>query len=338
MDAIFIAACPLQDRDKLLLASPREFIVTTDPQRYDHFYQLSSGDVWRQFKAILLSQNVRLVSFHHFLNIGMNALRALAVETKIPFAVTLHEFLAICNHHGQMVTRPARRLCTMATDVGCATCFPENTRQQFKLRRELIRNALLPAAAISRPVISWPTAWSLGDCRGRSSSSSKMACVCCRRVKIACAPKGSLWTFGYFGQITPFKGADTLLDTIELLAKQPGIEKKIRIKVHGNIIGQEPAFVARFEKILDANAFTHYAGAYDNADVHSLMSACDYILVPSTWWENSPVVIQEAYAAGRPLIAQASRHGRKSAQPLVRPAFPHQGWRRPRARHERSSR
>ena len=32
------------------------------------------------------------------------------------------------------------------------------------------------------------------------------------------------------------------------------------------------------------------------------MSACDYILVPSTWWENSPVVIQEAYAAGRPVI------------------------------------
>ena len=64
--------------------------------------------------------------------------------------------------------------------------------------------------------------------------------------------EGSLWNFGYFGQITPFKGTDTLLDTIELLAKQPGIEKKIRIKVHGNIIGQEPEFVARFNKILDA--------------------------------------------------------------------------------------
>ena len=32
------------------------------------------------------------------------------------------------------------------------------------------------------------------------------------------------------------------------------------------------------------------------------MSASDYVLVPSTWWENSPVVIQEAYAAGRPVI------------------------------------
>ncbi len=32
------------------------------------------------------------------------------------------------------------------------------------------------------------------------------------------------------------------------------------------------------------------------------MSACDYVLVPSLWWENSPVVIQEAYAAKRPVI------------------------------------
>jgi glycosyltransferase involved in cell wall biosynthesis len=32
------------------------------------------------------------------------------------------------------------------------------------------------------------------------------------------------------------------------------------------------------------------------------MADCDYVLVPSTWWENSPVVIQEAYAAHRPVI------------------------------------
>jgi glycosyltransferase involved in cell wall biosynthesis len=32
------------------------------------------------------------------------------------------------------------------------------------------------------------------------------------------------------------------------------------------------------------------------------MSACDWIVVPSIWWENSPVVIQEARLAARPLI------------------------------------
>ena len=32
------------------------------------------------------------------------------------------------------------------------------------------------------------------------------------------------------------------------------------------------------------------------------MARYDWIVVPSTWWENSPVVIQEALAIGKPLI------------------------------------
>ena len=43
-------------------------------------------------------------------------------------------------------------------------------------------------------------------------------------------------------------------------------------------------------------------GSYRREDVLDLMSACDWIVVPSIWWENSPVVMQEARIAGRPLI------------------------------------
>jgi glycosyltransferase involved in cell wall biosynthesis len=43
-------------------------------------------------------------------------------------------------------------------------------------------------------------------------------------------------------------------------------------------------------------------GGYRGEDVIDLMSACDWIVVPSIWWENSPVVIQEARLAARPLI------------------------------------
>ncbi|HVX79727.1 MAG TPA: glycosyltransferase, partial [Devosiaceae bacterium] len=39
------------------------------------------------------------------------------------------------------------------------------------------------------------------------------------------------------------------------------------------------------------------------AEVGALMASADWIVVPSIWWENSPVVIQEGLAAGRPVIA-----------------------------------
>jgi glycosyltransferase involved in cell wall biosynthesis len=303
-DAIFIAACPSADRHKLLLGSDREYVITVDPLRYDHFYQLASDDVWRQLKAILVRNQVRLANFHHYLNLGVNTFRALATETDIPFTVTLHEFLAICSHHGQMVTRPGRRLCSQATPVACATCFPEHSRQQFALRRTLIQSALLPAAGYISPshfladrMISW------GLPREKFVViENGLREVPRREQRSRSHAEGSPWTFGYFGQITPFKGADIVLDTIDILAKQPDIDRKIRMKVHGNMVGQPDEFVARFNATFARNGFATYLGAYDNADVRNLMSACDYVLMPSTWWENSPVVIQEAYAAGRPVI------------------------------------
>jgi glycosyltransferase involved in cell wall biosynthesis len=304
VDAIFIAACPAQDRRRLQLGSEREFIIVTEPLRYDHFYQLASQDVWRQLKSILLRNQVRLVNFHHFLNIGMNSLRALAAETNIPYVVTLHEFLALCHHHGQMVTRPGRRLCTQPTPVACASCFPEHSRQQFAMRRELILSALLPAAGFISPshfLAERMVAWGLPREKFVVIENG-LRTVPAREPRVRGGAEGNIWTFGYFGQITPFKGADTLLDTIDLLARQADIGNHIRIKVHGNLIGQPEAFTTRFDATFAKNSFAHYAGPYDNADVATLMAACDYVLVPSTWWENSPVVIQEAYASGRPVI------------------------------------
>lgn len=46
-----------------------------------------------------------------------------------------------------------------------------------------------------------------------------------------------------------------------------------------------------------------FMGSYKSADLPSLMREVDWTIVPSTWWENAPVVIQEAFHHGRPIIA-----------------------------------
>jgi glycosyltransferase involved in cell wall biosynthesis len=45
-----------------------------------------------------------------------------------------------------------------------------------------------------------------------------------------------------------------------------------------------------------------FAGGYRPADVPKIMSGVDWVVVPSRWWENSPLVIQEAFMHGRPVI------------------------------------
>ncbi len=303
--AIFVTICPEQDRDRLRLGSAREFALFTDPARYEHFYQLAAAEVWRQLDAILKRQDVRLISFQHFLNLGVNTLERLAAATDVPFVVTFHEFLAICNHHGQMVTRPGRRLCDMASPEACTACYPDRSRAQFAARTALIRQALLPAAAFvspSRFLADRMVAWGLPAERFAVIENGL------RHPALPSPParvQGKPWVFGYFGQLTPFKGGDILLDVIDIMSRQePSGQQRapIQLRVHGTLIGQPQAFVQRFEQVFASQGWARFLGPYDNADVGALMGACDYVLMPSTWWENSPVVIQEAFAAGRPVI------------------------------------
>ena len=45
-----------------------------------------------------------------------------------------------------------------------------------------------------------------------------------------------------------------------------------------------------------------FMGMYEPSQVCQLMRQNGWIVVPSIWWENSPLVIQEAFLAGRPPI------------------------------------
>jgi len=45
-----------------------------------------------------------------------------------------------------------------------------------------------------------------------------------------------------------------------------------------------------------------YLGPYDETQVDCLMRGVDAVVVPSIWWENRPLVIQEALRNQRPVI------------------------------------
>ena len=45
-----------------------------------------------------------------------------------------------------------------------------------------------------------------------------------------------------------------------------------------------------------------FKGSYDNNNINQVLSEIDVLIVPSTWLENSPLVIQEAFLAGIPVV------------------------------------
>lgn len=59
-----------------------------------------------------------------------------------------------------------------------------------------------------------------------------------------------------------------------------------------------------------------WIGPYQPHELRARMSGVDWVTMPSIWWENSPLVIQEAFQCGRPLLvsdiggmAEKVRHG-----------------------------
>ncbi len=72
--------------------------------------------------------------------------------------------------------------------------------------------------------------------------------------------------------------------------------------------------------IEEAGPRVRFYGAYQNAEMPRLMQSVDWVVMPSIWWENSPIVIQEALHHRRPVIC-SNIGGMAEKFVMVRMAF-----------------
>jgi glycosyltransferase involved in cell wall biosynthesis len=115
------------------------------------------------------------------------------------------------------------------------------------------------------------------------------------------ARKSGEWRIGFFGQINYYKGVDIIVDAVKSLREKG---KKIKLGIHGNFVSiASDSYVDNLKlEISELSDCITYYGPYPQDDVISLMQEYDFIVMGSRWYENSPVVIQEAIAAGVPMI------------------------------------
>ena len=110
--------------------------------------------------------------------------------------------------------------------------------------------------------------------------------------------------FGFFGQVTEFKGMQVLLDAVTRVPDSVWGEDAALCIFGGNLENQPVAFRENFEALVEkAGRRAKFYGAYRSEEMPDLMRQVDWVVVPSIWWENSPLVIQESFLHGRPVIA-----------------------------------
>ena len=103
-------------------------------------------------------------------------------------------------------------------------------------------------------------------------------------------------TFGYVGTLAPHKGVHILLDALRRLPPQG-----CRLLIFGSD-GHYLEY-GRMLREMAVGLDVEFKGMMDRNRIGQAFASIDCLVMPSLWLENSPVVIQEAFAAGVPVIA-----------------------------------
>lgn len=260
----------------------------------------------RRFAELLADFDPDAVHCQHFKHLSAS-IPELCAEREIACVATLHDFWTVC--HREQLYRPEGRPCSGPESVGkCAECYrrvkmedaratdggtvvasgddrAEVARRTAHLRRalEATDQLVAPSDFLRETFVEFGTA---PDRIERCRNGIEVG----RFEDTGFDPDGPL-RVGYAGRITERKGVHLL---VEAIREVPDAE----LHVFGRFDPESNPYHARLAAA--AGDRTTFRGWY--ADRPTPYREVDALVLPSVWYENSPLVIQEAFASGVPVV------------------------------------
>ncbi len=295
----------------LVGADPNQYLfynhVARDLSNYDALFGRSADkdDLTRAYAEFLMGHRPDIVHFHHTLFLGYDMLRATRnALPDAPIVYSLHDYIPICHRDGQMVRTMHNELCDEESPRRCHECFPNISPQTFYMRKRFIQSQLelvdrfvAPSEYVAERYVDWgiPSAKIVVQPHSRPPMETTADDF---ELEDDIRSRNR---FAYFGQLSPYKGADVLLEAMDLLGS--GFDGELWI-FGGNLEIQNPVFRERFEALLGADrGNVKFLGPYERGAIPKLMARIDWVVVPSIWWETGPITVWEAFQNGRPVIS-----------------------------------
>jgi glycosyltransferase involved in cell wall biosynthesis len=245
----------------------------------------------------------------------------------LPIVFTLAEYLLICLR--SWLVTPDFTLCAGPAPEKCARCAsrvsppvrPLGVRagQRYslrrfldKLRRRLRPSSMIPAVELRRREIEAELGCvDVFVAPSRVLAERFVATGMVARERIACSDYGfdpapfaaclprdrgdGTLRVGFIGSIAEQKGVHLLVEAFNELPEQ-GVE----CRIHGGLTGF-PEYVDEV-RARRAHVGVRFLGRYDNTKIAEVLRGLDVLVIPSRWFENSPLTIHEAFMAGVPVI------------------------------------
>jgi glycosyltransferase involved in cell wall biosynthesis len=263
------------------------------------------------FERVLAEARPEVVHFHHLALWGSGALRA-ARAAGARVLVTLHDYSLLCD--AATLLRPDGELCVEGESGACSACLRRHPIHPERLRGlgEAQRAALYGQAARER-LVRHRADLALAE---RLIAPSRFLARLFVRAGLADESRVVVLKAGYPGPLHPprrrdprralrvgfvgglyeAKGAHVLVEAFHHLAGEP-----IELDIHGHM-DWFPAYVARLRERA-AGLPIRFRGPFDPRDVDRVLAELDVLCLPSIWYENQPITIQEAHRNGIPVVA-----------------------------------
>lgn len=317
----FLAAaeeCWIAEGQDLVSLDEREWLIRRSQCGFFHPTAVDLSDP-SDLSVAVRDYAPDVVHLHHFFHLGLDLIHALRRWCpKARIVLTLHEFLALCPYNGQLLKRDGR-LCQGPHPLECQQCLPERAAVDLLVREQMLLQTLAvvdvlvsPSQTLCDRWMQWanerrqdlPRPWVLENLLPPAWNALSRADA---RPDAGAQTITPRLVFGYFGQLLPSKGIDLLLEAWERLIL---VQPEAHLVIHGHLpepagplAGRPSLFARRLQqKLQRLCGRVSFTGRYTQDQVPSLMAAVDWVVMASRWLENSPVVIQEARACGRPLL------------------------------------
>ncbi len=273
------------------------------PQFWHTFRDRESEVAFQQLLGVVRPDIVHLQHLQGF------SARLSALAADLPRVVTLHDYWFFCMN--SQLVRPDQAVCEGPgygwKCVDCATVRPD-LRPLRRLRpaialplayrnwylRQVVRSVNLfvaPSQFLRQQYIAQGFPAERIVALENGLDSERLG----EPVDVLLPEPGGRPHFGFIGAIARHKGLHTLIEAFNRLPPSAAL----------TIYGNTSAFPDYTEQLRASirHPNIRFAGTLDRRHVGAAMRQLDCLVVPSIWYENSPLVIQEASAVGLPVVA-----------------------------------
>jgi len=263
------------------------------------------------FARFLADFRPDLVHFQHVMALSARLL-PIARRAGVPAVLTLHDFWFLCSN-SQLIWPDARTCRGKALGLNCVRCaaaarFPSPlvpwlrpaVAPLFLWRDRLVKRAALQAGAFLAP-----SHFLLEQYRAAGFPAGQLLDLDYglpveRIRRFPRLPSDGRLRITFIGSLAWQKGVHILVEAFNGL---PHGVARLRIWGDPTVF---PAYAERLRRTL-THPDAQLMGRLDNERVGEVLADSDLLVVPSLWYENSPLVILEARAAGVPVVV--SGHG-----------------------------